>query len=279
MNKIKITRGAKVRHSVCQKMGQILLSLLVVFLVFSAGDSFQSKEQKQEHQIEKAKIFQEIYPIISESDLYCSFLIVEDKDLGIEIIGGERGYEKVLFNEADIVYINKGRRDGLQEGMLFLILEIGPKIKDFEHIAFKRGKASILALEESKGSAKIEKSCGEVRIGHFLIPFEEKEGLLGKDLGYDVPPGKAEGIQGNVVYLQRDYNQIGSGGWALIDLGEEDGLYFGQQLIIYRVVQEGAPIQIIGNLVVIDVQRRTSTIKVLSCKDVVMLGDRVQARS
>ncbi len=252
---------------------------MVVLLVFSAGDSLQSQEQKQEHQIEKAKIFQEIYPIVSESDLYCSFLIVEDENLDLKIIGGEREYERVLFNEADTVYVDKGQKDGLQEGMLFLILEVGPKIKDFGHVAFKRGKASILALEESKGSAKIEKTCGEVRIGHFLIPFEEKEGLLGKDLGYDVPPAVAEGAQGSIVYLLRDYNQIGSGGWALINLGEEDGLYFGQQLIIYRVVKEGAPIQVLGNLVVIDVQKRTSTIKVLSCKDVVRLGDRVQTRS
>jgi len=250
---------------------------MVILLVFFVGNSLQSQEQ--EHQIEKAKIFQEIYPVISESDLYCSFLVMDDENLDLKIIGGERDYEKVLFNEADTVYINKGKSDGLQEGMLFLILEVGPKTKDFGHIAFKRGKASVLALEENKASAKIEKACGEVTAGHFLIPFEEKEGLLGKNLGFDVPPVEAEGAKGSIIYLQREYNQIATGGWALVDLGEEDGLYFGQQLIIYRKVQEGVPIQIIGNLIVIDVQKNTSTIKVLSCKDVVMLGDLVQTRT
>lgn len=277
MIKIEISRGAKVKHSAYKKFGQTLILLVVILLVFSAGDSLRSQEQ--EHQIEKAKIFQEIYPVISESDLYCSFLILDEKNLDLKIIGGEREYERVLFNEADTVYINKGKRDGLEEGMLFLILEVGPKVKDFGHIAFKRGKASILVLEESKASAKIEKACGQVITGHYLIPFEEKEGLLGKDLGYDVPPVEADGAKGSIIYLQREYTQIGSGGWALIDLGEEDGLYFGQQLIIYRKVQEGVPIQILGNLIVIDVQKRTSTIKILSCKDVVMLGDRVQTRT
>lgn len=265
------------RHSAYKKFGQTIILLVVILLVFSAGDSLRSQEQ--EHQIKKAKIFQEIYPVISESDLYCSFLILDEKNLDLKIIGGERDYERVLFNEADTVYINKGKRDGLEEGMLFLILEVGPKVKDFGHIAFKRGKASILALEESKGAARIEKACGQVITGHYLIPFEEKEGLLGKDLGYNVPPVEADGAKGSIIYLLREYNQIGSGGWALIDLGEEDGLYFGQQLIIYRKVQEGVPIQILGNLIVIDVQKRTSTIKILSCKDVVMLGDRVQTRT
>lgn len=267
------------KNSVYKKFGQILLPLVVIILVFSTGNGFQSQEQKQEHQIEKAKIFQEIYPIVSESDLYCSFIILDDKNLDLKITGGEREYERVLFGESDTVYINKGKSDGLQEGMLFLILEVGPKVKDFGHIAFKRGKAMITAVEERKAAARVEKACGEVRIGQFMIPFEEKEGLLGKDLGYDVPPVEAEGARGSFIYLQREYNQIGSGGWALIDLGEEDGLYFGQQLIIYRIVEEGAPIQVLGNLVVIDVQKRTATIKVLSCKDVVMLGDRVQTRT
>ena len=127
---------------------------MVILLVFSAGDNLLSQEQ--EHRIEKAKIFQEIYPIISESDLYCSFLVMDDDSLDLKIIGGEKDYEKTLFNEADTVYINKGKSDGLQEGMLFLILEVGPKIKDFGRIALKRGKASVLALEENRASAKIE---------------------------------------------------------------------------------------------------------------------------
>ncbi len=235
--------------------------------------------QEREHQIEKAKIYQDVYPVISESDLYCSFFILEEERLEAEIMGAEREYEKTLLTDSDIVYINKGKREGLAEGQVFLIVEIGPKIKDFGRLAFKRGRARILALGETKTSAQLEKTCGEVMIGHFLIPFEEKEGILGKDLGYDVPPEESEGLRGNIIYLQRGYRQIGSGHWALIDLGSEDGLLIGQQMIIYRIVKKGAPPQILGNLIVIDIQSRTSTVKILSCKDVLMLGDHVQTRT
>ena len=81
-------------------------------------------QQKQQYEIKKAIIYQDIYPIISESDLYCSFLIWDKKEKpDLKIIGAEREYERVLFNNDDIVYLNKGKAEGLQPGQLFLILE------------------------------------------------------------------------------------------------------------------------------------------------------------
>ena len=253
--------------------------IILIFLIHNFLFSRSDEQEKQEHQIQKAKIFQEIYPIISESDLYCSFLVLDEENMDIEIVGGERDYEKTLFTDFDIVYINKGKSSGLENEQLFLIIEIGPQIKDIGHIAFKRGRARIQDLGEIKCTARIEKSCGPVVIGNFLVPFQEKESMLGKDLGYDVPPEEVEGLKGNLIYLQDDYNQVGSGHWALIDIGEEEGVYFGQQLIIYRKLREGAPIQVLGNSVVIDVQEKTSTIKILSCEDALKLGDHIQARS
>lgn len=275
-------RGAKVKKSAQRKPIIFLFPLavgLVLFLFPHGLSSSSSAIMEQEHQIQKAKIFQEIYPIISETDLYCSFLVLDEGLMNIKIVGGEREYEKVLFSDSDIVYINKGKGSGLKEGQLFLIIEVGPQIRDFGPVAFKRGRARLQALGETQSTARIEKACGQVMIGNFLVPFEEKEGMLGKDLGYNVPPEEAEGVRGDIIYLQGEYNQIGSGHWALIDLGEEDGLYIGQQLIIYRKLKQGAPVYILGNSVVTDVQKRTATIKVLSCRDAIELGDHVQART
>jgi len=47
----------------------------------------------------------------------------------------------------------------------------------------------------------------------------------------------------------------------------------------FREIQKGAPLQIFGSLIVIDVQKKTSTIKVLTCKDAVRIGDEVMART
>ena len=262
---------------------KVFMFLMIVFLWGLWQPSLQAEamscQEIQEDQIRKAKIFREIYPIISESDLYCSFFVLEEENLDFKIVAAEKEYEKQLLADSDLVYVNKGRKDGVKKDQVFLVLEIGPNVKNFGRLAIKRGRARIQDLDEAMSTARIEKSCGQVMVGNFLVPFEEKEGLLGKDLGYQVPPFESPGVKGSIVYLQRDYRQIGSGQWAIIDIGQEDGLQIGQQLIIYRIVKEGAPLQIIGNLLVIDTQRQTATVKVLSCKDVVMIGDGVQPRT
>lgn len=266
-----------------QKIGKILFSLVSIFLLILWGGGLQSdtyqSTQEQEHEIEKAKIFRDIYPLISESDLYCSFFVLDEEGPDIKIIGAEREYERVQFNDGDIVYIDKGREDGLEVGQIFLVLDIGSRIKDFGPLVYKRGRVRVVALEENGASAKVEKSCGQVMLGHFLVPFEEKEGRMGKDLGYNIPPHEGEGLIGQIIYSQREFKQIGSGHWALIDLGENDGIQIGQQLVTYRKIKEGVPLQIFGNMVVIDAQKRTSTIKVLSCKDALRIGDLVKTRT
>ena len=236
-------------------------------------------EEEQEYEVEKAKIYQEIYPLLSETDLYCSFFVLDEKESEMRIIGAEREYERVQFNNGDIVYINQGRNDGIEEGQIFLVLEVGTVTTEYGPLAFKRGRLRIVALEENTSSARVEKACGPIMLGNYLVPFEEKETRMGKDLGYDVPPYEGVGLRGRLTYLQRDFFQIGTGAWGLINLGESDGLQIGQQLVVYRKLYEDTPLLVFANIVIIDTQKRTSTVKVLSCKDALVIGDLVQTRN
>lgn len=254
-------------------LGLICVIFLVTALSFGLEDN---QNQEKEYQIEKAKIYQDVYPLISEADMYCSFRIWDGEFPELRIIGGEREYERVIYNNDDVIYLNKGMKDGLQAGQVFLIVEIGPSIDGFGSLALKRGRARVYYLSDDHASAKVEKACGQVMVGHYLVPFEEVEGFMGKDKGFRVPPYEIEGPQGRLIYLQTQFNQIGSGHWALIDVGKEHGFKTGDQLIVYREVVEGAPLHILGNVLIIDAQDRTSTIKVLSSRDAIRLGDCVQ---
>jgi hypothetical protein len=238
----------------------------------------EQQEQQEEYEIEKAKIYRDIYALLSETDLYCSIAIMDDPAPEMVILGAERGWERKLITDGETVYVNKGRNDGLETGQLFLIFEIPRDIPGYGPLAVKRGRARIVDLEDTRASAKVEKACGPVETGHFLVPFEEKESRLGKDLGYDVPPHKADGLEGTVIYLETEFNQIGTGYWAILNLGEEDGVQVGQQLIIYREEEEDAPLYIFGNVVIIDVQERTCTVKALSARDAIRMGDIVMSR-
>lgn len=242
----------------------------------------EAPEQEQgledQYEVEKAKIYQEIYDLLTETDLYCSFYVMDDKMPDTKIFGAERAYERVQFNNGDIVYINKGRNDGIEEGQLFTVLEVGEPIGGYGPLAHQRGRLRVVALEENAASARVEKACGPIMIGNFLVPFEEKAGRMGKDLGYDVPPYETDGLKGEILFIDESFSQGGSGDWALLNLGEVDGVQLGQQLVVYRKLYKGTPLYVFGNMVVIDTQKRTCTVKILSCKDALLIGDLVQSR-
>ncbi len=261
---------------------KIFFSLVIIFLLFCLGESVQpnslDRDESQEQEVKKARLYKDIFPLVSKSDLYCSFFVLEKKKgLNIKIISAERTEERLILREDDTLYINRGQQDGIENGQIYLILEIGQRIKSYGYLAFMRGRAKIVDARSGRSTAELEKACAPVKVGYYLVPFEEKGGLLGKDLGYDAPPRIAKGSKGKIIFSHDEHNMIGSGDWALIDLGEEDGIQFGQQLVVYRrLKKKGASLKMIGNLVVINVQRETSTVRVLSCNGVLEVGDLVQ---
>ncbi len=221
---------------------------------------------------------EDLQPLISLSDRYCSMFIWEGKPPELKIVDREIRTERIMLKNYDVVYLNNGSASGLQVGQVFLIVEIGPKIENFGRIARKQGRARIIMVDEEKAAAELEHICGLVKIGHALIPFEEKEGRMGKDLGYDVPLREGEGIIGRFLYLHDGLVQIGSNHRALIDLGSQDGIQIGDQLLVFRRGSKNIFPRAFANMIVIDVQSRTSTVKILSCKDVVRITDSVTMR-
>jgi hypothetical protein len=255
-----------------------LTVLGLAVLALPAAAQAKSDEQQVQHQIQRAKIFREAYPLISETDLYCAIYMHEGEIPDLRITSAERAEEKILFSDADTVYLNKGKKDGLEVGQVFSVIELGDKVDGFGHIAAKRGRAHVISLEESRAVVRLEKSCGRVMVGDYLLPFEEKESLLGKDLGYESYAAGDTGVAGNIIYLERDYNEVGSGYWAIIDVGETSGISVGQQMTIFRQGKHEVPRVGIGNAVVVDTRQKTATVKVLSCSDAIRLGFQVQAK-
>jgi hypothetical protein len=238
---------------------------------------FQEKPEER-YQISKAKIYQEFADLINEVDMYCSYSVWDNEIPGLEITGAERESEKTMYSDKDIVYLNQGADDGIEAGQIFRVLEIKDQLQGYGPIALGKGRARVQYTFANTSIAVVENSCSDVRRGHYLIPFEAREGVSGKDLGYDVFPDEGDGLKGSLVYLQANLKQIGSNHWAIIDLGAAQGIQVGQQLVLYRKVRAGVPVQILGNSVAIDVQSRTSTIKILSCRDVIHKGDLVMER-
>lgn len=229
-------------------------------------------------QIQKAKIFQDEYPLIQETDLYCSIYLLEGDLPELRIIGSERQKEKDLLADADVFYIGRGAKAGLEAGQLFLVVGVGEKIGGYGRLAQRKGRARIVAVEDERATVRVDKACQAISVGDVLYPFEEREGMVGKDLGFDNSLAPGTGLSGHILYLQTDFNILGSGHWAIIDLGGEQGLRPGRQLTVFKRARPSLPREAVGNVVVIDVQNRTATVKLLSVRDAVEQGDEVQAK-
>lgn len=230
-------------------------------------------------QIQKARIYQDDYPLITETDLYCSFFVLEGDLPGIRIIGAERGEEKSQFSDADIMTIDAGKASGVEVGQVFQVLEAGREIQGLGSLMHRRGRAKVILAEEKTSLVRVEKTCFPMSVGGYLVPFVERETVIGRNLGYDAHADDASGVSGRIVFMVDDLNMIGNGGWALIDVGRDAGVEPGIQMTVFRETGEGKPREAVGNVVVIDAGARSATVKVLSARDAVHMGDIVQAKS
>ncbi len=252
-------------------------SLIVSICIFAfAGLVFGLLAQ--ENQVQKARVFAEEYPLLTDTDLYCSVLVWDKALPEIQIIGSEREEERAMMVDSDTFYINKGKEDGMEIGQMFLAIDIGQPIPQLGYIAQKKGKVRIIRLEDRVSVARVEKGCGDIRVGNYLISFEEKPTVIGKDQGYDNNLKPGESLEGRVIYLDTDFNIVATGHWALINLGAAQGLKPGQQLTVFRQKKASLPREAIANVVVIDTQVNTSTVRIMSVREAVEKGDTVQVK-
>jgi len=253
-------------------------SISLVILVLASFCLLVPGRPFAQDQIRKPPTFSgENYELINDSDLYCSFYMLEpEKPLpDIQIIGAERMNEKILLNDADIVYLNKGPADGIEIGQLFEVVGLEQKVPPYGYVVQRRCRARVVRLEDTVSVARLERTCSPARVGDYLIPYEEKEGEIGQDLGYGVMDPNAS-KHGQVIYVDQDFKMAGTNQWALINMGRQQCVQIGDQLTVFHRAKPDLPREAVASMIIIDVRGATSTVKVLTCRDAVSVGNEVQ---
>lgn len=230
-------------------------------------------------QVQRAKIFSETYDMITDVDLYGSFYIQEQgKPVPtMSIIGFERMNEKEFIYESDVIYLSKGQADGIEIGQVFQIISFRDPLPPFGTIVWRAGRARVIRLEEKTAVAKLEKSYWAARVGDYAMPYEESQGEVGKDKGFDqMDPNATK--RGQVVFIDMFRRLSGTNQWALINMGRQQCVQIGDQLTVFRRAKPNLPREAFASLIVIDVRGATSTVKVLSARDAIEVGDEVQLK-
>jgi LysM domain len=235
------------------------------------------------------------YPIALDVDLYCSGYITNNlQALPMRIVGNEESNEKVGLATNDIVYLNQGEAEGISPGDEFTIIH---KVRSLNHpITLKNlgeyvtqtGRLKVVATQEHTSTAQITYACDATRVEDVLIPFEPKE----VPVFTEMPPvdrysSEGPNAKGYVVFAKDDLGAIGQGHELQIDLGSKDGVLVGTRLVLYRHhksdyekvgISQDLPRQVLGEMVVFNVQDNTATGRIIQSFNYVTVGDQVEVR-
>jgi hypothetical protein len=236
-----------------------------------------------------------LVPVGDPFDVDCSGYIATDHQYSDVWIAG-RDTERERVAEGNVVYLSKGRNQGVTPGSEWRVLH---KARDVTHPvtgdvlgAFieRRGKVRVLAVQDNTATGLITESCTAIEMSDELVPWVEipipARSYMPTFERYDVTP--SGGPDGYIVAFKDDDNSmgwerrgdmgvnvVGTGHVIYVDLGEEAGIEPGDVMTIFRP-QGDLPRLNLGQTVVLTVEDGTSTTKVTLSVQEIMPGDRVE---
>lgn len=210
----------------------------------SGGESLTPTPKKQKPIKGLINIEEEAaLPPVTAHDIYCSgFIRKHWTPPHLTIISGPTRSREALA-EGDLVYLNEGSAEGIQNGDQFTILKQGQKVshpqsgRKLGRFIQRVGRAKILAVQEHTSIAKITQSCDEVTYGMKLIPWKvipiPWSIKASKKLPFYIPWNSNE-TYGRVVWTEDRLESVGQHNLIYVTLGSQNQILPGDKLLIFR---------------------------------------------
>ncbi len=229
-----------------------------------------------------------LFPVGWEDDVYCAGWIGEmEEPVTGRFIAAEYEDSRHMFGVGDIIYSDVGARDGLMPGQEFQLMRPGHEVYEtgslFSTIGrfyTSPGRARVVCVQERTAILEILESCEPAYIGDLLVPFEPIPIPMVRASApftqCDPPSGR---VIGRIVETKDRAIPVGTDSVVFIDLGEEDGLFPGDFLTVFRSRGDSGEIRtLLGEVAVLFTKGRTSVAKVTSMVDTMGVGDFVEVK-
>lgn len=215
-----------------------------------------------------------------------SFLLLDEvRPYGIIIgIHGDR----IIAGEDDIVFTDIGTSRYAKGGEKFSIFRSEGMVSHpvTNEIMGKKivplGMLQLTNLEKNSSRAIIIRNFKEISAGSYLLPYREDRR---REVALKMPQ---QDLRGYVLESYSGANTIAAGDIVHVDIGEEQGGEPGNMLYIVRDVtidqrySEGRidrlPQELLGALVILETNRKTSVALVVKSIDAIYKGDKIVAR-
>lgn len=228
------------------------------------------------------------FPVGWEDDVYCAGWIgAMNEPVTGRIVAAEYEDSRAMYAVGDIVYSDVGAREGLAAGQEFQVLRPGHEVLKVGSITDGIGRfyhtparVRVVCVQEAMAILEIVESCEPTYLGDLLIPFEPIPIPLVRSSApltqCDSPSGKTTG---HIVEVKDRATPVGTDSVVFLDLGEDDGLYPGDFLTVYRNRNDIGTIRtLLGEVAVLWTKGRTCVAKVTSMIDYMGVGDYVELK-
>jgi len=209
-----------------------------------------------------------------------------DAASGPAIIAVEQ--KKIALSQGDVVYINRGDVQGVVAGDQFTIAR---PIRMVKHpvsgkqigIAMQQlGRLKVICTHGEKSTAVIEESCDDINVGDSVKMFEP----IPIPLAGEFEPAQrycaadTDRPVAHIIYGKHQKISMATEDIVNIDMGSEAGIVPGDFLIVYRTHRLGPdfPTSVLGDAVVLMVEGKTATAKILTSYTDMSIGDQVRLR-
>jgi hypothetical protein len=223
-----------------------------------------------------------------DSDVYCAGWLGEDREPFVgAIVSAEKVDTQSAFLTLDLVYIDIGTKQGVQNGQEFwvcrpdVLVERPRRPEETVGRLYETpGRIRITCVQENSSIAQVVSACSDIQLGDVLLPFEPIPIPLVRRTAAmtvcDVPNGKTTG---QIVHSPDHALALAQHTLVFLDIGEKDGLAPGDFLTVFRTrTAAGAVRTVLGEAAVLVTRPRSSLAKIMISRDVMEVGDLVELK-
>ena len=187
--------------------------------------------------------------VAGKSSLYCAGYIRHERISGMpEIVGALEEQDQRSFGDGDVIYLNAGSRQGIEQGQNFQIIRPRGDVKGVHRqkqgflgtYVQEIGQLTVFKVYENRAAAQITFTCDMALFGDLLAPVPDRESPTQRaDANVDRfadPSGKQTGV----LMMSKDSREmVTRNDIVYIDLGSEDKINRGDYLTIFRPLGTG----------------------------------------
>jgi hypothetical protein len=184
--------------------------------------------------------------VAARTDVYCTGYITESTIWpDIHIVGAERENFKNSYGQGDIVFIDKGREQGVRPGQSYYVIRpLGRMTHPFTKKKMgvyvrEVGLIRVIQVNDKTSTAEVTISCDLIELGDSLRLYEEKVAPAPR-MNQPLPlHGEESGdINGQIILSRHNREFLGANDIVFIDLGDRQGVKEGDYFTIFHKIND-----------------------------------------